>query len=235
MNAGTLYIVATPIGNLGDITLRALEVLRAVDYVYAEDTRVVSKLLSRYQISKPLRSYREAAAPVQLQAAIRGVIALLEEGKSVAYVSDAGTPGISDPGQVLVKEAVVKGLKVEGIPGASALSTIVSISGQVIFRPLFVGFLPKKKGHQTLMAKLREGLMVDTYDALVFYESPERIVKLLQELIGWEMPLWGCLARELTKLHEEVLRGPIKEIYAELAGRATIRGEITLLISRQEQ
>jgi 16S rRNA (cytidine1402-2'-O)-methyltransferase len=232
MDAGILYIVATPIGNLGDITLRALEILRTVGVVYAEDTRVSQKLLNRYEIKTPLSSYREAASPGQVEKTILRIISDLQAGRNVAFVSDAGSPGISDPGQYLVERVVREGLKVEGLPGATAVSTLISIAGTLITRPLFVGFLPKKKGHQTLMGKLRIGLTDDVCDTLVFYESPERLVKLLEELMAWEMPLWVCVGRELTKLHEEVLRGSLEELYTELKKRPSIKGEICLIVTK---
>ena len=231
MEPSTLYIVATPIGNLQDITLRALDVLRGVDAVYAEDTRVSHVLLDRYEIQKPLRSYREAADTSSVQKMINEVVARLRAGESLAYVSDAGTPGVSDPGNYLVEKVLEAGFSVVPIPGASALSTIVSIAGVPVCRPLFVGFLPKKKGHQTLMGKLRETLESGAADSLIFYESPERVVKLLHELITWGIPLSGCVARELTKLHEEILRGSLDELMIDLEGRAQIKGELVILIS----
>lgn len=233
MEPGTLYIVATPIGNLQDITLRALDVLRGVDAVYAEDTRVSTKLLSRYEIKKPLLSYREAAETSTVNRTITAIIDRLRKGESLAYVSDAGTPGVSDPGNYLVEKVAAAGLLVVPIPGSSALSTVVSVAGFPVARPLFVGFLPKKKGHQTLMGKLGRALAEDIADAVIFYESPERITKLLAELEGWGMPLRGCLARELTKMHEEILRGSLAELSAELGSRKAIKGEFVLLITKE--
>lgn len=230
LQPGTLYVVATPIGNLGDITKRALDILKGVDVIYAEDTRVSRKLLDRYEIKGTLRSYREAATPQQIARTVNEVVALLEDQKTVAYVSDAGTPAVSDPGNYLVQQVEDSGFSVVPIPGASALTTLLSVSGLPIHRPLFVGFLPKKKGHQTLMRQLAAVLATEVTDALVIYESPERIVKLLTELLEWKLPLVLCLGRELTKQHEEILRGTVEDLLEELQGRPSIKGEITLLI-----
>ena len=227
----SLYVVATPIGNLGDVTLRSLEVLKSVAVIYAEDTRVSGKLLHRYEIKVPMRSYREAAESRIIERAIADVLKQLEDGNDVAYVSDAGTPAVSDPGSLLVSRVVAAGFKVIPIPGASALTAILSVAGYGAMRPLFVGFLPKKKGHQTLMGKLAEGLRSELCDAVIFYESPERIIKFLDELVAWNMPLRICLGREMTKQFEEVLHGSLDEVRAELANRASIKGEICLLVT----
>ena len=231
MEPSTLYIVATPIGNLQDMTLRGLDVLRGVDAIYAEDTRVTGVLLNRYEIKKPMRSYREAADAGQVSRMIAEVIGRLRVGESVAYVSDAGTPGVSDPGNYLVEKVAEAGYSVVPIPGASALASIMSVAGYPVLRPLFVGFLPKKKGHQTLMGKLRDTLESEVADAVVFYESPERVVRLLHELSGWGMPLQVCVARELTKLHEEILRGPLPEVLGLLEKRPQLKGEFAILIT----
>ncbi len=230
LEPGTLYIVATPIGNMEDITLRALEVLKNVNVIYAEDTRVFQKLLVRYEFTKPLRSFREAASANQVERTIKEVCDHLYEGETVAYVSDAGTPGISDPGSFLVRKVVEAGFKVLPLPGPSSLTALLSASGFPVQRPLFVGFLPKKKGHQTLMKQLREVLVNETVDTLVFYESPERILKLLLELLEWGVELQVCLGRELTKMHEEIVRGSVGEVYEALKIRPSIKGEITLAI-----
>jgi len=234
-DSGILYIVATPIGNLGDITMRALEILGSVDAVYAEDTRVTHKVLERYQISKPMFSYREAAGGNMVQRIIDQVISELQAGKNIAYCSDAGTPGVSDPGSYLVDKVREAGLTVVPIPGASSLPALLSVAGFVGLRPLFVGFLPKKKGHQTLMKKLKIALENETADSIVFFESPERILKLLEELAGWELPLQVCLGRELTKMHEEIMRGTTAELITILAKRPAIKGEIVLAVQIKEQ
>lgn len=225
-----LYMVATPIGNLGDVTLRALETLRGVAFVYAEDTRVTRKLLDRYEIVTPLRSYREAQPRHQLEKTFTEIVTLLNQGNDLAFCSDAGTPGVSDPGDYLVRRVREAGHEVVPIPGASALATILSVSGLGVQHPLFEGFLPHKKGRQTRLKQLCDGLMTGTTDGVVFYESPERITRLLDELLEWNQPLTVCLGRELTKQFEEVLSGPILDVQKELAGRK-IKGEIVLLIT----
>lgn len=227
---GNLYIVATPIGNMGDLTLRAVETLQMVDMVYAEDTRVTGRLLQRYAVSKPQHSYREALGGSALQRVIEKLIAELAAGKNVAYVSDAGTPGISDPGNFLVSKVAAAGFRVIPIPGSSSLTALLSVAGFPAQRPLFVGFLPKKKGHETLMKKLHEALVSEVCDVIVIFESPERIRKLLEELLQWKVSLEVCLGRELTKLYEEVLRGEVQEVAAELASRKQIKGEIVLAV-----
>lgn len=234
MEPRTLYIVGGPIGNLQDITLRALEVLKGVDVIFAEDTRVTHKLLERYAIEKPMYSYREAASPGQVQRSTQIIINHLMEGKSIAYLSDAGTPGVSDPGNFLVKNVSEAGFVVVPIPGPSALASIISVSGFICQRPLFVGFLPKKKGHQTLMKQLEAALAEELCDSIIMYESPERIVKLLAEVSQWQTPTNVCMGRELTKMHEEVLRGTTTEVKSVLEKRTVIKGEISLVISKAE-
>ena len=227
---GILYIVATPIGNLEDITFRALYILKEVYFVYAEDTRVSGKLLAYYQISKPMRSYREAMGGPLLQRTIDEISQHLEEGQDIAYVSDAGTPGISDPGSYLVDNILSKGYQVVPIPGPSSMVTLLSGDGFPAQRPLMVGFLPKKKGHQTLMQKLKAVLLSETADSLVFMESPERLLKLLEELQKWQLPLIVGVGRELTKLFEEIKRGELDEVMAYFAGQRSIKGEIVLIV-----
>jgi 16S rRNA (cytidine1402-2'-O)-methyltransferase len=230
--SGILYIVATPIGNLGDMTLRGIETLKTVDIIYAEDTRVTRKLLDRFEIAGKLRSYREAASRYDVEKTIKEVLDLLAEGKDVAYTSDAGTPSVSDPGDYLVKQVGGAGFTVVPVPGASALAALLSVAGLGVQHPLFVGFLPKKKGHQTYMRHLQEALSNGVTDGLVFYESPERIVKLLEELSAWGMELQVCLGRELTKQFEEILRGPLPDILQNLTERKSIKGEIVLLVTQ---
>lgn len=234
--SGTLYIIGTPIGNLEDLTLRAIRILKEVDLIYAEDTRVTRKLLDRYEISNSLHSYRESADRTWLERTIKEIIYQLESGKNLAYVSDAGTPGVSDPGAYLVSRILQAGAaKVVPIPGVSAFATLLSVCGLPVYRPLFAGFLPKKKRHKTVMEGLKHSLSSDMTDSLIFYESPERILKLLQELLEWGIPLQVCLGRELTKLHEEILRGSLSDVLAELQDRKQIKGEITLIVSRQDE
>lgn len=229
--SSTLFIVATPIGNLGDVTLRSLEVLKSVAMVYAEDTRVTRKLFQRHSIETPLRSYREAQSRSSLEQTIQSVIELLHSGKDIAYVSDAGTPGVSDPGDYLVRRVREAGYIVLPIPGASALPAILSISGLGVQHPLFEGFLPHKKGRQTRLKHLSEALRQDLTDGVVFYESPERILKLCAELLEWEQSLMVCVGRELTKQFEEVLVGPLPEVHETLAARASQKGEFVILVT----
>jgi 16S rRNA (cytidine1402-2'-O)-methyltransferase len=225
--SGTLYLVATPIGNLEDITLRALRVLRDQASVIAcEDTRQTQKLLEHFQIRKPLLSYHEhneASRTEQLLGA-------LERGESVALVSDAGTPLISDPGYRVVHEAVAKGYLVVPLPGASAALTALTASGLPTDQFRFIGFLPPKAGARR---KALEAL-ADEAATVIAYESPHRILESLGDMseIFGERPL--VLARELTKLHEEFLRGSARTIRDELERRGSVKGEITLVIGRAE-
>lgn len=197
---GTLFMVATPIGNLSDITLRTLETLKTVDAILCEDTRVTGKLLARYEIRQPLLSCHEHTDEEKL----RVIVERLRSGESFAYVSDAGTPGLSDPGNRLVERAVAGGITVVPIPGASALGAIVSIAGIDMREFIFKGFPPHKKGRQTFFQAL-----ADSELPVVYYESPHRVVKnltLLQELTSRKNVIIG---RELTKVFEEVVRGNI--------------------------
>ena len=223
--SGKLFLVATPIGNLQDITLRALEVLRAVDLIAAEDTRRAAILLRHYDIRKPTVSYHdfnERKATPQL-------IAHLRAGKSVALIADAGTPGISDPAFYLVRAVLEENLAVEAIPGATAFVPALVISGLPCERFVFEGFPPAKKGRQTFF----KNLAAETR-TIVLYEAPHRVVRTLQDMLQY----WGdrrlALARELTKIHEEVRRGAISEILAGLQERP-LRGECVLIVEGQRR
>jgi 16S rRNA (cytidine1402-2'-O)-methyltransferase len=224
-----LYIVATPIGNLEDITMRALRVLRSVDRIACEDTRQTRKLLDRYGIATPTISsheHNEAERSGQL-------IKELKNGARIAVVSDAGTPGISDPGMVLAGAAIAAGIPVFPIPGASAVLAALVASGLGTERFSFVGFLPPKSGaRRTALEELAETVAAPT--TLVFYEAPHRIVETLADVEA----VWGSgcrvvLGRELTKLHEEFLRGTVGTIREQLGGRESIRGEMVLLVDAQ--
>ena len=226
---GTLSIVATPIGNLEDITLRALRTLKECDVIYAEDTRVISKLLARYEIKKPLQRLDAATEAKKANE----IIARLEARERVVLVSDAGTPGISDPGSRLVKAVrehshILKnvGMKIEAIPGPSALTAALSIAGMDATTFTFLGFLSHKKGRQTALKKIAASEL-----PVVLYESPHRIVKLLKELEA----LAGArvtLARELTKIHEEVILGTPTELLSHFSSHpSTIRGEFVVIIN----
>jgi len=224
---GTLYIVATPIGNLEDITLRALRILKEVDEIACEDTRHTRKLLSHFEISKPLISYfqhNQRARSSQL-------IEKLKEGATIALVSDAGTPGISDPGAFLVREAIQEGIVVVPIPGASAVISALCASGLPTERFYFQGFLPLKPGK-------RRGTMESLKDlaaTLVFYESGRRLSGLfkdLAEVFGEEKR--AVVARELTKIYEEFLRGTLREIAAQIP-REGLKGECVVLVDLREE
>jgi 16S rRNA (cytidine1402-2'-O)-methyltransferase len=224
-----LYLVATPIGNLGDITLRALDVLRAVDRIACEDTRQTQKLLNHFQISKPTIScheHNERQRAAELIEAIRA-------GSRVALVSDAGMPGISDPGGLLVAEAVTAGIRVVPIPGVSAALAALIASGLPTGEFRFLGFLPERAGArrtrlEELAAAARQSQSPQT---LIFYEAPHRVLDALADLeSAWGAETRTVIARELTKLHEEFLRGTVAEVRIELAARDRIRGEIVLLV-----
>ncbi len=218
---GTLYLVATPIGNLEDITLRALRVLRECDVVAAEDTRHTGQLLRHFEITKPLLSY------FQFNEAKRSeeILDRLGRGEKVALVTDAGTPGISDPGERVVRAALARGLRVEAIPGACALIAALSTSGLPSDEFHFAGFLPHKSGQRR---RVLEGL-AQTRGTLAFYESPYRVTKILEELHA----LWPqrpvVLMRELTKKFEERLAGTPGELLARLQNRA-LKGEFVVLV-----
>ena len=220
-----LYLVATPIGNLEDITLRALRVLREVDRIACEDTRQTQKLLNHFDISTPTLSYHEHNE----QARTAELIALLQQGGRVAVVSDAGTPSFSDPGSELVRASVAAGVRVIPIPGANAALSALIASGMNTDRFLYVGFLPAKPGaRRTELETLATGMPGLT---LVIYEAPHRILETLADVaVVWGDAARVVVARELTKLHEELLRGTAKEVRLELAARERVRGEIVLLI-----
>ena len=222
---GTLYLVATPIGNLEDITLRALRVLRECDVVAAEDTRRSGQLLRHFEISKPLLSY------FQFNEARRSeeIIERLRRGEKVALVTDAGSPGISDPGERVVKAAVAAGLRVEAVPGASALVAALTASGLPTDEFHFVGFLPHKSGQRRRQLEQLQAVP----GTLVFYESPYRIEKLLGELIGVYPSRDVVLARELTKKFEEFLRGKPADLLQRVQARS-VKGEFVVLVAPAE-
>ncbi len=221
---GTLSVVATPIGNLGDITFRAIEVLKMADAIACEDTRVSAKLLARYGIEKPLLRYDARTAVTSGGR----VLAALSAGKRVALITDAGTPGISDPGGELVARARRMGTRIEAIPGPSALAAALSIAGLPTAEFLFLGFLPHKKGRETLFKQIAAEKR-----AVVFYESPHRIMKALASLAATlpaGRPIVVC--RELTKLHEESISGSPSEVQAELVAHPEReRGEFVVIIA----
>jgi 16S rRNA (cytidine1402-2'-O)-methyltransferase len=222
-----LYVTATPIGNARDITLRALDILRACDAILAEDTRVTSKLLAIHQISRPMMAYNDHNA----QRVRPGILARLAQGAVLALVSDAGTPLISDPGFKLVREAVAAGVRVEAIPGASAALTALMLAGLPTDRFAFAGFLPARGGERrTMLHELRP-----LRGSLVFYESPQRLAESLgdmRDVLGASRPV--AVARELTKRHEEVRRGTLADLAGAYADEEPPRGEITIVVGPPE-
>jgi 16S rRNA (cytidine1402-2'-O)-methyltransferase len=223
-----LYLVATPIGNLEDITLRALRVLRQADRIACEDTRQTQKLLNHYEIRTPtvsLHLHNERDRAVEL-------VAALETGGRIALVSDAGTPGISDPGEWLVKAAIAAGAPVFPIPGANAAVNALIASGLSPVHFEFLGFLPEKAGaRRTMLESLAKSNTYDHPRTLIFYEAPHRILETLSDLESvWGANLRVVVARELTKIHEEFLRGTVLEVRNNLTSRDRVRGEITLLV-----
>src|SRR5260221_2887042 len=223
---GTLYVVATPIGNLEDITYRAVRVLREADLVACEDTRHTAKLLHHYGIDRPTVSYHEHNEAARAEE----LMARMEQGLSVAQVSDAGMPGISDPGYRVIKLAIERGIRVVPVPGASALVAALAASGLPTDSFQFLGFLPAKSGQRrTVLETLRS-----TQSTIVVYEAPHRIAETMKdvvEILGAERPV--VLARELTKLHEEFIRGTAAEVLGRAQGHE-LKGEITLLIGKSE-
>lgn len=217
-----LYIVPTPIGNLQDITLRALEVLKQVDLILAEDTRTTVRLLNHYQIQRPISPYHQHNEHQVLQ----HLVNQLQGGKTIAVVSDAGTPGISDAAFLLVRECAKAGVKVESLPGATAFVPALVNSGLPTNRFTFEGFLPLKKGRQTMMKKLA---MEER--TMIFYESPHRMVKTLEEFITYFGPDRQCsVSRELTKMFEENARGTLTEVAAHFKQKE-VKGEIVIVVA----
>lgn len=220
-----LYLVPTPIGNLKDITLRALEVLKEVDLILAEDTRTSSNLLNHYQITKPLSPYHQHNE----HKVLHHLVSQMLEGKKMAVVTDAGTPGISDPAFLLVRECIKVGIKVECLPGATAFVPALVNSGIPTNRFVFEGFLPVKKGRQTLLKQLAE-----EQRTIVFYESPNRLVKTLGEFITYFGINRQCaVSRELTKMFEENKRGTLAEVHDHFKEK-TIKGEIVIIIAGKD-
>jgi 16S rRNA (cytidine1402-2'-O)-methyltransferase len=225
--ASGLYLVATPIGNLGDITLRALDVLHRVDRIACEDTRQTQKLLNHFQILKPTVSCHEHNERDRALELVRA----LKAGERIALVSDAGTPAVSDPGALLVREAIAAGVTVIPIPGANAALSALVASGMPATEFQFFGFLPEKAGaRRTHLEKLATQPR-ETVQTLIFYEAPHRILETLADIEAiWGPELHVVVARELTKVHEEFVRGTVAEVHKQLAARDRMRGEITLLL-----
>jgi 16S rRNA (cytidine1402-2'-O)-methyltransferase len=221
-----LFLVPTPIGNLGDITIRGLEVLKQVDTILAEDTRTSGMLLRHYEISKPLQSFHIFNEHKTLM----GLIQRMRGGETMALISDAGTPGISDPGFLLVRECLKAGLKIETLPGATALIPALVNSGFPTDRFIFEGFLPHKKGKQTTLKRLAE-----EERTIVVYESPHRLVKTLEQMIEFfgENRLVS-VSRELTKLYEETFTGRLIEVLTHFKSKE-VKGEIVLVIDGKKE
>lgn len=224
---GILSIVATPIGNLEDITYRAIRVLSEADYVLCEDTRVTGKLLAHYTIKTKLKRYDAHASEYVHDVIIEDLIA----GKHIALVSDAGTPGVSDPGVLLVARARFAGVRIDAIPGASAITATFSIAGVTGNSFVFLGFVPHKKGRETFFKS------IVSYDIpVMFYESPHRIMKTLTSLCEHVPPdTQVIIARELTKMHEEVVTGTPAEVVAYFIENPThVRGEFVVMVIRKK-
>ncbi|HAK45679.1 MAG TPA: 16S rRNA (cytidine(1402)-2'-O)-methyltransferase [Spirochaeta sp.] len=225
--SGCLYIVATPIGNLKDITLRALDTLKEVDVIACEDTRHTLKLLNAYSISKKLISCRSANE----EKAAERIISMLEEGLDVAYASDAGTPGLSDPGGRLVRAIRDAGFEVTPIPGPSAFASLVSVGAFPDKSVTFEGFMSPKPGRRR--KRLRE--LLERPEAVIIYESPFRIIKLLTDIADLFPERGVLVGREMTKIHEEFLEGPVNEVLELLNGREKVKGEFSVLVSGKKK
>ena len=216
-----LYIVPSPIGNLADITFRAIEILKSVDVILAEDTRTSSVLLNHYQVQKPVSPYHQHNE----HKIVQHLVEQLAAGKTIALITDAGTPGISDPAFLLVRECVKNNIRVECLPGATAFVPALVNSGLPINSFCFEGFLPLKKGRQTLLKKL-----ADEERTMVFYESPMRLVKTLHEFVQYfDATRPCCVSRELTKKFEENKHGTLQEVHDYFNSKA-VKGEIVIVV-----
>ncbi len=219
---GKLYLVPTPIGNLSDMTFRAVEVLKEADLILAEDTRTSGKLLKHYDIGTPMQSHHMHNEHKTVQ----GIVDRLQGGQTIALISDAGTPAVSDPGFLLTRACVEAGIEVECLPGATAFVPALVVSGLPNDRFVFEGFLPVKKGRQTRLEQL-----ADEQRTLVFYESPHKLIKTLGQFIDY---LGGdrkaSVSRELTKLHEETIRGTLTELHAHFENKPP-KGEIVIVVA----
>lgn len=226
MDTGILYIVATPIGNLEDITFRAARALKEADLIFCEDTRVTKKLLDHYKIIAETRSfYGRGSKSRKPEPNFEYIISELKTGKNIAFATDAGTPGISDPGNRLVAKAIENGIAVFPIPGASALTTLASISGIDLTKFMFLGFPPHKKGRETFFKEVA----ILKYP-VIYYESPHRLVKNLELLNGLASEKNIILGRELTKMFEEVVRGSVSEVLDYFKdNKDKVRGEIVVI------
>ncbi|NVM57582.1 MAG: 16S rRNA (cytidine(1402)-2'-O)-methyltransferase [Desulfobacterales bacterium] len=224
---GTLYVVATPIGHMEDITLRAIRTLKEAGLIAAEDTRQTRKLLTRYEVSTPLVSYHDHNKEKRTPE----LLGKLKAGTSIALVTDAGTPSISDPGHYLVREAIREAVPVVPIPGVSAMIAALSVSGLPTDTFVFIGFVPRKASkRKELLDQLKREPRT-----LIFYESPKRLLGLMQEILKVMGDRKAVIARELTKLHEEIFRGPLGAMVEEISTRPPLKGECTLLVAGREE
>lgn len=221
MNKRTLYVTATPIGNLEDITLRALRILKEADWVACEDTRVTKKLLNHFKINTPAISFHQHSKFTK----IGWIIGQLKSGKNIALVTDAGTPGISDPGNILVAECTKNEIKVVPIPGASALTALASVSGINMQKFVFLAFPPHKKGKETFFKEAAESKY-----PVIYYESPHRFIKNLELLSSIKKNANVIIGRELTKMFEEIVRGAAKDVLAYFKNKGKIKGEFVIII-----
>lgn len=229
MNTSILYIVATPIGNLSDMTSRAIEILKEVDFIVCEDTRDSKKLLDHYEIKTPTWSFyqnKKSGGSMKPVPKSDLILAELKAGKNVAFITDAGTPGISDPGNQLVEKAIESGIKIVPIPGASSLTALISVSGIDMQKFVFLGFPPHKKGRETFFKNLL------SYDMPVaYFESPHRVIKNLELLKSLESGKKFILGRELTKMFEEIVRGSAEEVLQYFAeNKDKIKGEFVIIV-----
>lgn len=221
IDSPSLYLIPTPIGNLGDITLRAIEVLKSVDAVLAEDTRQTGKLLRHFEISVPMHAFHQHNEHQQVDRWVRE----MQAGQSIAQVSDAGSPGISDPGYLLVRKAIDANLIVTALPGASAFVPALAMSGLPCDRFIFEGFLPHKKGRQTRLKAIAAHTLTT-----VIYESPYRLIKLLEQLIEHcSIERQVAVCREISKIHEEAVRGSLEEVHRHFEEQG-VKGEIVLIL-----
>jgi 16S rRNA (cytidine1402-2'-O)-methyltransferase len=229
MTTGTLYIVATPIGNLSDMTFRAIETLKQVDFVVCEDTRTTKKLLDHYFVKTPTVSFYQnlrKGGAIKPVAKLDYLVDEILNGKNIAFVSDAGTPGISDPGNQLVARAVENNIRVIPIPGASSLTTLISASGIDLSKFIFLGFPPHKKGRETFFKEI----IALNYPA-IYLESPHRLIKNLELLKSIAPEKSIILGRELTKMFEEIVRGDVSEVLEYFENNADkIKGEIVIIV-----
>ncbi len=219
-----LHIVSTPIGNLEDMTFRAVRILQEVDFICAEDTRTSGALMKHYDIKTPMTSFHSHSSEGKREAIVRRI----QEGESAALISDAGTPGISDPGWALIRDCLDQDITISPVPGASALLSGLVGSGLPMDKFVYLGFLPLKKGRHTLFSQLQEEKR-----SIVFYESPKRIIRTLEYISGYlEEETEVVVARELTKIYEEFIRGSLTTVLAELKSRSSIKGEMVVILKR---